>query len=91
MQYSWDEKKRLETIKKHSIDFAIACDFAWERASVIADSRSDYGEDRFVAMGYIADRLYIMAFTLRGGDIVRIISLRKANDREIKTYEKTTD
>jgi len=90
MQYSWDEKKRLETIKKRSIDFAVACDFAWETASVIADARSDYGEDRFVATGYIADRLYIMAFTIRG-DSVRIISLRKANDREIKTYEKTTN
>ena len=42
------------------------------------------------ATGYIADRLYTMAFTIRG-DSVRIISLRKANDREIKTYEKTTD
>jgi len=90
MQLTWDEKKRLETLKKRGIDFAIACDFAWETASVIADARSDYGEDRFVAMGYIADRLYVMAFTMRG-DIVRIISLRKANDREIKSYEKETD
>jgi uncharacterized DUF497 family protein len=90
MQYSWDEKKKLETIKKRSIDFAIACDFAWETAIIIADSRSDYGEDRFIATGYIVDRLYVMAFTLRG-DIVRIISLRKANNREIKIYEKTTD
>ena len=90
MKYSWNENKRLETIKKRSIDFAIAYDFSWDTASVIADTRSDYGEDRFVATGYIADRLYVMAFTIRG-DIVRIISLRKANDREMKTYEKTTD
>ncbi|WP_084445595.1 BrnT family toxin [Desulfosarcina sp. BuS5] len=45
-------------------------------------------ELRFNALGYINNRLYHMTFTLRGG-AMRVISLRKANSREVRKYAKT--
>lgn len=50
------------------------------------DTRRDYGEVREVGLGVIGDRLYCVVFTQRG-DTMRIISLRKANSREIELYE----
>ena len=86
MMYEWDEGKRESNREKHGVDFAEAEEFDWEGAFVIPDSRADYGEPRYRAMGFIGRRLYALAFTLRGGT-VRILSLRKANPREVKYYE----
>jgi uncharacterized DUF497 family protein len=49
------------------------------------DTRHDYGEKRYVALGYIGPRLHVLCFTPSGLGI-RVISLRKANSREIKLY-----
>ena len=65
--------------------FKIAEGFEWETAIVSVDARQRYGETRFEAKGYIGLRLYVMIFTLRE-TAVRIISLRKANSREMKRY-----
>lgn len=53
----------------------------------MADTRYDYDEDRFVAYSYIGSALHVLVFTPRG-ETCRVISLRKANNREIKAYEK---
>lgn len=90
MQYIWDDAKRQQNIKKHGIDFEEAFNFNWESAHIIRDARRDYGEDRFVAIGFIGNRLHVMAFTLRI-NAVRVITLRKANDRERSDYEKAFD
>ena len=50
----------------------------------------DYGEPRFRAYGVIDSRLYCPVFTPRDGD-TRIISLRKANRREVNDYVSKTD
>ena len=47
------------------------------------DTRKDYGETRYATLGLIEGRLDCMCFTIRG-DNIRIISLRKANEREVK-------
>jgi uncharacterized DUF497 family protein len=46
-------------------------------------------KERFIALGTIGERLFSMMFTVRG-DVLRIISLRKANKREVRKYEKQT-
>jgi hypothetical protein len=51
------------------------------------DERRDYGEARLWAVAPIGDRLYILAFTMRG-ERMRAISLRKTNERERKRYEQ---
>ena len=84
--YEWDEGKRKDNICKHGIDFTKADNFEWDSAIVIKDDRKDYGEIRYRTLGLIEGRVYAMAFTSRN-ETVRIISLRKANPREVKKYE----
>lgn len=90
MKYEWDEAKRQKNIKKHGIDFPSAWDFAWETAKIDEDDRAEYREHRYVAVGYIKERLFVMAFTNRD-DVVRLISLRPAEPKEIRRYEKEFD
>ncbi len=88
MRYSWTETKRLANIEKHGIDFAEAEAFDWAHASIRPDARADYGEHRFIAMGPIGTRIHVLVFTMRSGRI-HIISLRKANIREVRHHDRT--
>jgi len=89
MKYEWDEKKRERNLMIRNIDFTIAAGFVWDEALTIEDTRSDYNELRFLSYAPIMDRLYAMIWTQRG-EIRRIISLRKANKREVLQYERET-
>lgn len=60
----------------------------WVTALMEEDTRKAYGERRFQVLGYIGERLHAMVFTPREGK-VHVISLRKANSREVKKYAKT--
>ena len=81
----WDEAKRASNVVKHGVDFARAAAFEWDTALVRADTRSMYGEVRLVAMGLIKDRVHVLVFTIRETGI-RVISLRKANSKEVGAY-----
>lgn len=81
--FEWDEAKRRSNIAKHGVDFSAAERMGWSDGVTTPDNRRDYGEARFVTLGMIDGRLHICAWTPRG-DRVRIISLRKANEREAK-------
>lgn len=59
----------------------------WSMLLAKPDLRRDYGETRFIGYAPAGDRLYCVVFTDRD-DERRIISLRKANAREVKLYEK---
>jgi len=87
VRYVWDEAKRAANLLDHGIDFSAAYRFNWDNAKVDPDVRRDYGEQRFVALGRIGPRLHVLVFTPRG-EVVRVISLRKANQRELKRYEE---
>jgi uncharacterized DUF497 family protein len=54
------------------------------------DTRQDYGEDRLIGFAPIGNRVYCVVFTDRG-DERRVISLRKANRREVTRYVRTID
>jgi uncharacterized protein len=86
MAPAWDEAKRLANILKHGADFASVALFEWESAIVKEDRRRKYGETRQIAKGFIAGRLYILVYIVRDEDI-RVISLRRANRREVRDYE----
>ena len=85
MEYEWDENKCETNLAKHDVDFDTVRGFDWQTAQVFEDLRFDYGERRFWALGLIEDRLHVLAFTLRD-NAVRVISLRKANRREVTYY-----
>ena len=83
--YEWDEAKRLTNFERHGVDFADAGAFEWDMALTVEDRRRAYDEERFVSISFIGTRLHVLVWTERG-DRMRIISLRKANDREIRRY-----
>jgi uncharacterized DUF497 family protein len=85
----WDDAKNLANRAKHGVAFEAIHGMDWAGAVITADTRLDYGEDRFILRGLIAGRLYVGAFVLRGRTL-RLISLRKANRREVRTYEAET-
>lgn len=88
MRYNWNESKRVANLAKHGVDFVEAEDFDWKTALESQDNRIDYGEKRWVALGYIGHRLHILIYTRRQGTI-RLVSRRRANKREREYYEKT--
>lgn len=85
MAYEWDEAKRASNLAKHGVDFADVARFDFIGAVAEAEERS--GEVRYVATGYIGNRLHKLVYLMRGGNI-RVISLRKANNRERKIYHE---
>ena len=84
LDYEWDEAKRSETLVDRGVDFASMEFFEWGTAIVERDLRHT-DEVRFITTGIILDRLHVAVYTYCG-EIVRIISLRKANAREVRKY-----
>lgn len=92
MRFEWDEKKRLENIRKRGLDFSDAWKIFQHPMLTKLDVRKDYGEDRWVGIGLLDARIVAVVFTERedpGEGIVRIISLRKAQTHERIQYEQT--
>ena len=87
MDYQWDANKSATNLKKHRVDFADAVTvFSDDFALTIPDDYPD--EERFVTIGMDAlGRILVVIYTWRG-DSIRIISARKATNRERKQYEE---
>ena len=76
----------------YGVSLTEAAGFEWGTAVVWPDTRRDYGEARMVALGYIGLRIMALVFVDRPPEQPterRIISLRKANSREVKRYAET--
>lgn len=86
MKIEFDAEKDAINREKHGLSLADAVRLNLGKASVVADQRRDYGEGRFQAYGRIDGRLHVLAFTVRPGGIIRVISFRKANAREEKRH-----
>ena len=87
--YEWDEDKSLSNFQTRGFGFDLIHRFEWNTANTRHDLRS-VEETRWVSTGLIGERLYVTVWTLRG-ITTRIISLRKANDREVDGYERPRD
>jgi uncharacterized DUF497 family protein len=85
MEITFDPSKDATNSTKHGISLAMACEIDWSDVMVKPDTRNDYRELREIGFGFIGDRLYCVVFTQRG-DSLHVISLRKANAREVKEY-----
>lgn len=88
MEVAFDPAKNARNIRDRGLSFERAIDFDFTTAALAIDTRREYGEVRYVAVGYLDDRLHVLCFTETPSGI-RVISFRKANSREIKRYEKT--
>jgi uncharacterized DUF497 family protein len=87
MKVEFDSEKDWANRRKHGISLAAAAEMDFLVAQIIPDDRRDYGEARLWAVAPIGGRLHVLTFTMRG-EVVRAISLRKANDRERRRYER---
>ncbi len=85
MKLIFDPAKDTENKRKHGVSLAEAELMDWDAALIWQDTRRDYDEVRMVALGAIGERLYCAIFTDRD-EARRIISLRKANYREVMDY-----
>jgi uncharacterized protein len=85
MQIEFDPDKDAANLEKHRVSLALAIELDWEAALVWVDDRIEYGEMRMIALAPKTEILYYVAFVDRG-DARRIISLRRANRREVKHY-----
>jgi uncharacterized protein len=86
MEIKYDPRKNERNIRKRGLSFERVSDFEFEMAWFVEDQRQDYGETRIRAFGYLDGRLHSLVFTLTGAAL-RVISLRRANRREVKRYE----
>lgn len=85
MKITFDPIKDQANQEKHGMSLAVASELEWDEALIDVDNRKDYGEVREVGYVPMGDRLYVVIFTRRL-DGLRIVSLRKANSREVKHY-----
>ena len=87
MNVEFDPAKDDANRIKHGVSLAAATGFDWDTALEREDDRFDYGEIRFVAIGLIETRLYVMVFTeVADDEAVRVISLRRAKKHETRFY-----
>lgn len=85
MRVEFDPAKDVSNQEKHGLSLALASTLQWDEALVWVDERHDYGELRMIALAPETNILYCVAFVDRGNSR-RIISLRRANRREVKHY-----
>lgn len=89
MKITFDHAKDIGNQAKHGLSLAFAENVDWSEVWSYVDERFDYQELREVGYSLIDGRLYCVVFTQRG-NVMQIISMRKANRREVKRYEDET-
>lgn len=92
MDFEWDDAKAALDLRKHGIAFEDAAHVFLdpERIDMI-DDRDDYDAERWLGIGWVNPALLLVAQTVRGvnGEVIRIISARKANAHERAFYHET--
>ena len=90
MKIEFDFDKRDKTLKERGLDFSLAVEVFAGVHFTGQDTRSEYAEDRFITVGTLNARLVVLVWTPRD-EIRRIISMRKANEREKAIYASYLD
>ena len=85
----YDAAKDARNVAIRGLSFAEVRDFQLSTAVVTVDERRQYGETRYRALGFLGNRLHMLIFTRVDG-VLRVISFRKANQREVTHHEQAT-
>jgi uncharacterized DUF497 family protein len=85
IRIEFDPSKDASNQLKHGLSLAFAEQLDWESALVWIDDRFEYGEQRMIALAPETGVVYYAAFVDRD-DVRRVISLRRANRKEVKHY-----
>ena len=86
--YDWDENKRVQNLRQHSLDFYDVEEFDWDASEPRRSDRS--GEERYIAVSHYRGQLHTVVYTERG-ELRRIISFRRANKQEVRRHAETND
>lgn len=89
MQFEWDDEKNKENIRKHGLDFADAWQVFNPLMLTEEDTKEDYGEERYLGIGFLKNFVVVVIYTEPAEEIIRIISLRKALKHERDRFEET--
>ena len=90
MKITFNPAKNARNILERGLPFDLVADLDWDTAIAREDRRRDYGERRMQVLGLIGARLHVAVVTYRG-DAVHVISLRKANQKEVRWYDAERD
>ena len=85
MRIEFDPAKSERNEAQRGLAFGLAEELDWSTALIVEDTRKDYEERRYQALGMIGEQLHMLVFTPRNS-AVHVISLRRANQRERKRY-----
>ena len=85
MRVEFDAAKRAATLEARGLDMARAEELLAGATLAVEDDRQDYGEDRFITIGFLDGIMVVLVWTPRSG-AYRIISMRRANERERAHY-----
>ena len=88
MRIEFDPAKDAANQLKHGVSLAFAKELKWDAAIVWVDKRHEYGEIRVIALAPNTNVIYYVVFVDRD-TARRIISLRRANRREVKHYAQS--
>ena len=91
MKFEWDEYKNRANIRKHGLDFVEAPEVFKGPMKARVDTRAEYGEDRWIGIGLLKNRVVAIAFSQPDEDVIRIISFRKADRNERKEFEEAIE
>ena len=87
-EFEWDDAKASQNLASHGVSFeAASLAFSDVFAVVREDRRQDYGEERFILLGMVQERLLAVSYAMRG-ERVRLISARFAEPRERRRYHE---
>jgi uncharacterized DUF497 family protein len=88
--FEWDEVKAAQNYARHGVSFEAATSvFSDPFAIEYLDDRAHYGEDRYIIIGMVEERVLCVVYTLRN-DAIRIISARGAEPHERRRYHEET-
>jgi len=85
MKFEWDANKRLINLQRHGIDFADVWRVFENETHTVIDDRFDYGEVRYLSFGLLFGEIVAVSHT-ETDEVIRIISVRKAEKYEQETY-----
>ncbi len=85
VQIEYDAAKRWATLEARKLDMERAAEVFAGATLTAADDRRDYGENRYITIGFLDNAMVVVVWTPRRA-VCRIISMRKANERERKLY-----
>ena len=87
MKFIFDKAKREKTLEERGLGFLDAEHVFNGATFEFEDLRKDYGKNRIITVGHLAGRMVIVGYVQRS-KTKHIFSMRKANEREIKKYQK---